>query len=104
VGALRARRDEARGDLVRGGIQWCVYMLRCRDDSLYVGMTNDLWARVDAHDTGRGAKYTRGRGPVEVVWLVPCDSRSDALRVEASVKKLSRARRLALVPDVRPSS
>jgi putative endonuclease len=76
---------------------WCVYMLRCRDDSLYVGMTNDLWARVHAHDQGRGAKYTRGRGPVVVVWLVRCRSRSHALRVEAAIKKLPRRRRLEIV-------
>jgi putative endonuclease len=80
-------------------VRWCVYVLRCRDGTLYVGMTNDLWARVHAHDTGRGAKYTRGRGPVEVVWLHPCRSRSDALRVEHAIKRLPRPRRLALVPD-----
>jgi predicted GIY-YIG superfamily endonuclease len=79
---------------------WIAYLLRCGDGSLYAGMTNDLRARLAAHrgEAGaRGAKYTRGRGPFRVVWRQPCASRSEALRVEWRLKKMTRRERLALV-------
>jgi putative endonuclease len=76
---------------------WQVYLLRCGDGTLYAGATNDLAARVERHGTGQGARYTRSRLPVELVFAVRVRDRSAALRREAAVKKLSRAEKLALV-------
>ena len=76
---------------------WHVYMVRCADDSLYTGCTNDLGRRVDAHNSGKGARYTRSRRPVLVVWSVRVKDRSAALSREAKVKQLSRVQKLALV-------
>ena len=72
-------------------------MVRCADDSLYTGCTNDLARRVAAHNAGKGARYTRSRGPVQVVWSVRVKDRSAALSREARVKQLSRAEKLVLV-------
>ena len=76
---------------------WRVYMVRCADDSLYTGCTNDLDRRVAAHNAGKGARYTRSRGPVSVVWSVRVKDKSAALSREARVKQLSRAEKLALI-------
>ncbi len=76
---------------------WHVYMVRCADDSLYTGCTNDLNRRVAAHNAGKGARYTRSRGPVQVVWSVRVKDRSAALSREARVKQLTRAEKLVLV-------
>jgi putative endonuclease len=76
---------------------WQDYLLRCRDGSLYAGATNDLAARVAVHDAGRGARYTRSRLPVELVFAVRVRDRSAALRREAALKRMSRAEKLALV-------
>jgi putative endonuclease len=76
---------------------WHVYLLRCRDGTLYAGATNDLAARVDRHAAGRGARYTRSRLPVELVFAVRVRNRGAALRREAAVKKLARAEKLAMV-------
>jgi putative endonuclease len=73
---------------------WFVYMVRCRDGSLYTGATTDLERRVTAHNAGRGARYTRARRPVRLVWHEPVDGRSAALRREAALKRLpARAKR-----------
>ena len=74
-----------------------VYILRCRDDSLYTGWTNDLEKRLAAHNAGTGSKYTRARRPVSLVYLEELDSKSQALRREAQIKALSRAEKLALI-------
>lgn len=74
-----------------------VYILRCRDGTLYTGMAKDVARRLDAHNRGKGAKYTRGRGPVEVVYQERCSSKPAALRREIAIKKLSRAEKLALI-------
>jgi len=76
---------------------WHVYLLRCRDGTLYAGATNELAARVDRHAAGRGARYTRSRLPVELVFAVRVRNRSTALRREAAVKQLTRSEKLALV-------
>ena len=67
---------------------WCVYLLRCRDGSLYCGMTGDLVKRVAVHNSGKGAKYTRSRLPVELVYSEPAKSKSAALKREAHIKRL----------------
>ena len=73
-----------------------VYMLECGDGSLYTGWTNDLARRLAVHQSGRGAKYTRGRAPVRLVYAEQCTDKSAALRREAAVKALPRARKLEL--------
>ncbi|MBJ6760310.1 GIY-YIG nuclease family protein [Myxococcaceae bacterium JPH2] len=77
---------------------WTVYMLRCRDGTLYTGATNDLPRRVATHAKGRGAAYTRARLPVTLVWSEPAKDRSAALRREAAIKRLTRADKLLLLP------
>ncbi|MDO4289289.1 MAG: GIY-YIG nuclease family protein [Eubacterium sp.] len=74
-----------------------VYILKCRDGSLYTGWTTDLDNRLAAHNSGRGAKYTRGRRPVELVYHEVLPSRGEALRREADIKKLRRAEKEALI-------
>jgi putative endonuclease len=74
-----------------------VYIVRCADDSLYTGCTNDLLKRVATHNAGKGARYTRSRLPVTVVWSVRVKDRSAALSREAKLKQLSRAEKLALI-------
>jgi len=74
--------------------RWWVYLLSCGDGTLYCGMTNDLDRRLAAHRRGRGARYTRGRLPLELVLRERARDRSDALRREAALKRLSRAEKL----------
>ena len=75
---------------------WFVYLLRCGDGSLYCGMTDDVLRRLEAHRSGKGAKYTRGRGPLELVYTEECESYSAALKREAAIKKLKRQEKLRL--------
>lgn len=74
-----------------------VYILRCGDDSLYTGYTNDVGKRVEVHNSGKGAKYTRSRLPVELVYYKRVDNKSIGLRLEAKIKKLSKNKKEALV-------
>lgn len=73
------------------------YILRCSDGSLYTGWTNDLERRVAAHKSGTGAKYTRSHAPVELVYFETHATKSDAMRREAAIKRLSRKEKLALI-------
>ena len=84
------------------GPPWTVYMLRCRDGSLYTGATVDLERRVATHQAGRGAAYTRARLPVALVWSEPVADRSAALRREHALKQLTRAQKVALVGAAAP--
>ena len=72
-------------------------MLRCRDGSLYTGWTNHLAERVAAHQAGRGAKYTKSRRPVILVYYEEYETKSEALRREAAIKKLSRQEKLRMI-------
>ncbi|WP_304111124.1 GIY-YIG nuclease family protein [Phascolarctobacterium succinatutens] len=74
-----------------------VYMLRCKDGSLYTGWTNDLKHRLAMHNSGRGAKYTRGRGPLKLVYSEELPDKEAALRRECAIKKLRREQKLALL-------
>ncbi len=76
---------------------WKLYVLRCRDGSLYTGITTDVEARLEAHRTGKGAKYTRGRGPLELVYCEDCDSHSDALKRELAIKALTKEEKENLI-------
>jgi putative endonuclease len=75
---------------------WSVYLARCADGTLYCGIARDVAARIAAHDAGRGAKYTRGRGPLAVIATRRCRAVGNALRIERAVKQLTRAEKLAL--------
>ena len=80
---------------------WVVYVLACRDGSLYTGVTNDLPRRLRAHAAGSGGAYTRARRPVRLVFVEGQAGRGPALRREAAVKRLSRAAKLRLVAGER---
>ncbi len=75
---------------------WHVYLLRCGDGTLYAGITTDLGRRVREHAGGTGAKYTRARLPVRLVWSARVRDRGAALRREAAVRRLTREEKLAL--------
>ena len=74
-----------------------VYILRCADDTLYCGWTTDLIARIAAHNSGSGAKYTRSRLPVELVYYEEYDDRHEAMSREWYIKRLSRKEKLKLI-------
>lgn len=76
---------------------WYLYILRCRDGSLYTGITTDVDKRFLAHSEGRGAKYTRGRAPLELVYREECGSHSDALKRELQIKALTKAEKESLI-------
>lgn len=78
-------------------MMWYVYLLRCADDTLYAGCTNDPQRRLQQHNAGQGAKYTRSRRPVTLVYLEQVEDHSQALRREAALKRLSRKEKLALI-------
>ena len=76
---------------------WNIYILECGDGSLYTGITNNITKRLIAHTNGHGAKYTKGRGPLELVYSETAVDRSAAQKRESSIKKLSRAEKLRLI-------
>ena len=76
---------------------WYLYILQCGDGSLYTGITTDISRRLDAHRRGKGAKYTRGRGPLELVYQEQCGSHTDALKRELEVKAMTRAQKEQLI-------
>ena len=78
---------------------WKLYILRCGDGSLYTGITDDLERRLCAHRAGKGAKYTRGRGPLILRYTETCENHSSALRREIAVKKLKKEEKVALCKD-----
>ena len=73
------------------------YLLKCADDTLYCGWTNQLDKRLKAHNEGKGAKYTRGRRPVSLAYYEIFETKEEAMRREAAIKKLSRKDKLELV-------
>lgn len=75
------------------------YMLRCRDGSLYTGWTNDLEKRVDEHNKGKGAKYTRTRRPVELVYYEEFATKQEAMKREYAIKQLKREEKLKLIKE-----
>ena len=72
---------------------WYLYILRCADGTLYTGITTDVEKRLELHRSGKGAKYTRGRGPLELVYRECCGDHSDALKREIAIKKLPRSKK-----------
>jgi len=75
---------------------WFVYMLRCGDGSLYTGITDDVDRRLEIHRSGKGAKYTRGRGPLELVYVEEQPDKSSALKREIQLKRQPRTYKLSL--------
>ncbi len=76
-----------------------VYILECADSTLYTGWTTDIQKRLKAHNTGKGAKYTRSRRPVKLVYTETFELKSDALRREYQIKQLSRVQKLSLIKN-----
>ena len=76
--------------------QWFVYMLECKDGTLYTGMTENVKRRLSMHRSGRGAKYTRGRGPLILRYTENCGSMSEALHREIAIKALTREEKIKL--------
>ncbi|MEM7196663.1 MAG: GIY-YIG nuclease family protein [Pseudomonadota bacterium] len=79
---------------------WQIYIVRCSDGSLYTGITNNMDIRLELHNSGKGAKYTRARRPVQLVYSESSTSQSEAARREFQIKKLSRAQKLLLIANV----
>ena len=77
-------------------VQWIVYMLECADKILYTGITSNLDRRMAEHAAGKGARYTKGRGPFRLVYRETCQSRAEASRRETAIKVLDRAQKLHL--------
>jgi predicted GIY-YIG superfamily endonuclease len=83
---------------------WRVYLLRCGDGTFYAGITNDLDKRLDAHRSGKGARYTRGRGPLQLVHEEAAPDRGAASRREHELKRLSRADKIRFLDTLRDAS
>ena len=80
---------------------WYVYILRCGDGTLYTGISDDVARRLAAHRSGKGAKYTRGRGPLELVYQERVPDKSAALRREAAIKRLRRGEKERLIESAK---
>ena len=77
--------------------KWYLYILRCKDNTLYTGITTDVARRLEAHRSGKGAKYSRGRCPLELVYQETCGTHSDALKRELEIKAMSRMQKEKMV-------
>lgn len=75
------------------------YVLQCQDDTLYAGYTNNLQKRIDTHNAGKGAKYTRARLPVECIYFETFDTKQQAMRAEYAFKQLSRPQKLHYIGE-----
>lgn len=85
---------------VAGTYPWCVYILEnCDASKLYTGITNDLPARVEKHNAGKGAKATRAKRPWKLVWRFLCKTKHEAAFFEVRIKKLPRAKKLVMVQE-----
>lgn len=80
--------------------EWYLYILRCKDNTLYTGITTDVEKRMEAHRSGKGAKYTRGRTPLELVYREHCGSHSEALKRELEIKGLTRGEKEKLIESM----
>ena len=95
--SLKPPKEES--DIEASESTWSVYVVRCNDGSLYTGIAKNVCARIDAHNAGQGAKYTRARRPVELVYRESIGDRGDALRREYAIKQLSSRAKAKLVSD-----
>ena len=76
---------------------WCVYILKCSDNTYYTGITNNIKRRIQQHETNKGAKYTKGRGPFLLVYQDKCNNRGEASQKEFSIKKLTLSEKINLI-------
>ena len=83
--------------------EWTVYILECGDGTLYTGITDDLERRLQAHAEGRGAKYTRGRGPLKLRYRETVPDKSTALKRECAIKRLRKREKLAIICEKQAS-
>ncbi|MBE6950214.1 MAG: GIY-YIG nuclease family protein [Ruminococcaceae bacterium] len=79
--------------------EWTVYILECGDGTLYTGITDDLPKRLKAHESGKGAKYTRGRGPLTLRYRETVEDKSAALKRECALKRLRRSEKMAIIHE-----
>lgn len=94
---MSAKEKAARRPRQKRKEKWYLYILRCRDLSLYTGITKDLERRFKMHSEGKAARYTRTRLPVEMVYREVCKTRTEALTRECLVKAIPKAKKLALI-------
>jgi putative endonuclease len=80
---------------------WFLYIVRCSDGTLYTGIARDVAARIALHERGRGARYTRGRGPLQLCAVRRCADKGRALRLEYAVKLLTRAEKETMLAEKR---
>jgi|TARA_B110001454_G_C12502622_1_gene343413 putative endonuclease len=85
-------------------MDWIVYILKCSDSSLYTGITNNIANRVRAHQNGKGAKYTRGRGPFKIIYQEQYATRSAASKRELEIKSLNHQEKLKLKSNSFPTA
>jgi putative endonuclease len=78
-------------------MKWFIYMLQCSDDTIYTGYTNDVDKRVEKHNKGKGAKYTKGRRPVTLVYYEQHPSKSSAMKREYAIKQLTKDEKIKLM-------
>jgi len=95
----RAAAVPASSSTKRAPAGWTVYLVRCGDGTLYCGIARDVGARIAAHEAGKGARYTRGRGPLTLLVARRCREMGTALRIELAIKALPRSRKLALAQN-----
>ena len=84
-------------------LEWFVYVVECRDKSFYTGIAKNVSQRIDQHNEGKGAKYTRGRGPVRLLAQTGPFSHGEALRLERSIKKCSKPEKLTMLSSSEPN-
>ncbi|HEY4797926.1 MAG TPA: GIY-YIG nuclease family protein [Bacteroidia bacterium] len=84
--------------------KWFVYLLECSDKTIYTGITNDVKARIAKHNSGKGAKYTRGKTPVKLKAVFPYKNKSEAASAEYAFKKLSRIQKKELIKQFKKQS
>ena len=82
---------------------WSVYIIQCRDQTLYTGITNNLTKRLEMHESGRAAKYTKGRGPFKLVYQEFFENRSISTKRESEIKKLTKEDKNSLIEGRRSS-
>jgi len=95
VGAMKAPASDPTS--TEPEVTWFLYLIRCKDGALYTGITTDVDRRFAEHQSGKGAKYLRGKAPLTLAFQQKIGSRSAALKAEASIKKLSKANKEAII-------
>ena len=80
--------------------KWYVYILRCLDDTLYTGITNNIERRLKAHNAGTASKYTRSRRPVTMIYQEEAETKGDALRRELAIKTMTRSQKQSLIEQL----